>query len=59
MNWEILIGVGVPGLGAVVLLVNKLTSIDTKLNFLQKTVENLILRMDRYDEQYRKRRRKK
>jgi hypothetical protein len=49
MNWEVFVGIGIPVVAAVVLLVHKLTKIDTKLGFLQKTVDNLVVRVDGID----------
>jgi hypothetical protein len=59
MSWEITLGIGVPVATGVILLVNKLGNIDAKLEFLQKTVEGVIGRMDRYEERHQKSLRKK
>jgi hypothetical protein len=66
MDWEIIVSVGIPAATGVILLTSKLSKIDTRLDFLQKTVESLITRMDRVEQRldrfelhYKKYRRKK
>jgi hypothetical protein len=55
MNWEVAISAAVPVLTGVAMMLYKLGSIDTKLAFLQKAVDNLVIRMDRVEKTLYKR----
>jgi len=49
MNWEVIISAAVPVVSGVALMLYKMGAIDSKLAFLQRTVDGLIVRMDRIE----------
>ncbi len=58
MNWEVIVSATVPVVGGVALMLYKMGTIDSKLGFLQKTVDSLVVRMDRVEKNLYKHKRK-
>jgi len=63
MNWEVLVGVGVPLIGGLVLLTQKLTKIETKVDGLDNRLVKVETRLGDVEKQlskerYRKKRKK-